>query len=368
MDIPFLRPTWADIDLAAYGRNLRKIRGKVGPDIKILAVLKANAYGHGAERLGLYAQTHQLCEFVGVASVEEGILLRRAGVILPILVLGSIYPFEAFEYAIRYDLSVAVASMEAAKAIKSIARKLGRKARCHVKQDSGMGRIGTRRGGVMHIIHELNGDEWIELEGVFSHLSSVDTDAAYTEEQIGYFRDTMTNVRLHKIAVHLFHIAASLAVERRPDSYCDMVRVGHAAFGLSEGFEPVLSLKSRIVFAKEVSAGASISYNRSFIAPKAMKVATIPIGYGDGYLRALSNKADVLIKGVRCRVLGNITMDMCMADISAVPDAHVGDEAVLVGRQGAEEIHVQELAQKAGTIDYELTTLIMPRVPRFYKE
>lgn len=368
MSIPFLRPTWAEINLGAYGRNLQKIRSKVGPDVKILAVLKANAYGHGAEQLGLYAQKHRLCQFFGAASVEEGILLRQAGVTLPILVLGSIYPFEAFAYAINYDLSVAVASLEAAKAIKQIARKLGKKARCHVKQDSGMGRIGTRRGGVMHIIHELNGDEFVELEGLFTHLSSVDSDPAYTEEQIGYFRDTMTNVRLHKIPVQICHMAASPAIELRPDSYCDMVRVGHSSFGLAEGYEPVLSFKSRIVFAKDVAAGASISYNRSFIAPCAMKVATIPVGYGDGYLRSLSNKAEVLIKGVRCRILGNITMDMSMVDISAVPDARVGDEVVLIGRQDGQEIRAKELADKAGTIDYELTTLLMPRVPRFYKE
>lgn len=368
MNIPFLRPTWADVDLGAYGRNLQKIRAKVGPEVKILGVLKANAYGHGAEQLGLYAQKHGLCQFFGAASVEEGILLRQAGITLPILVLGSIYPFEAFEYAIKYDLSVAVASLEAAKAIKQIARKLGKKARCHVKQDSGMGRIGTRRGGVMHIIHELNGDENVVLEGLFTHLSSVDSDPAYTEEQIGYFRDTMTNVRLHKIPVQICHMAASPAIELRPDSYCDMVRAGHSAFGLSEGYEPVLSFKSRIVFAKDVAAGASISYNRSFIAPCAMKVATIPVGYGDGYLRSLSNKAEVLIKGIRCRILGNITMDMSMVDISAVPDARVGDEVVLIGRQGGQEIRAKELADKAGTIDYELTTLLMPRVPRFYKE
>lgn len=368
MEIPFLRPTWAEIDLGAYGRNLQKIRAKVGPEVKLLAVVKANAYGHGAERLALYAQQHKLCDFLGAASVEEGILLRRAGVTLPVLVLGSLYPFEAFEYAIKYDLSVAVASLEAAKAIKQIARKLGKKARCHVKQDSGMGRIGTRRGGVMHIIHELNGDEFIELEGLFTHLSSVESDPAYTEEQIGYFRDTMTNVRLHKIPVQLCHMAASPAIDLRPDSYCDMVRAGHSAFGLSEGFEPVLSFKSRIVFAKDVAAGASISYNRSFIAPGAMKVATVAVGYGDGYLRALSNKAEVLIRGQRCRVLGNITMDMTMVDVSAVPQARVGDEVVLIGRQQGQQIRADELAKLAGTIDYELTTLLMPRVPRFYKE
>ncbi len=340
----------------------------MGPGVKILAVVKANAYGHGAQRLALYAQQHDLCDFLGAASVEEGISLRQAGVTLPILVLGSLYPFEAFEYAIKYDLSVAVASMEAAKAIKQIARKLGKKARCHVKQDSGMGRIGTRRGGVMHIIHELHGDEFVELEGLFTHLSSVDTDPAYTEEQIGYFRDTMTNIRLHKIPVQICHMAASPAIELRSDSYCDMVRVGHSSFGLADGFEPVLSFKSRIVFAKEVAAGASISYNRSFIAPHSLKVATIPVGYGDGYLRALSNKADVLINGMRCRILGNITMDMTMVDISRVPQARVGDEVVLIGRQQEQRICASELAQLAGTIDYELTTLLMPRVPRFYKE
>lgn len=368
MNIPFLRPVWADIDLGAYKRNLQKIRAKVGPDVKILALLKADAYGHGALPLGKFAQANNLCQFFGVASVEEGLALREGGITLPVLVLGSLYPFEAFEYAVKYDLSVAVASLEAAKAVKAAARKIGKKARCHVKQDSGMGRIGTRRGGVMRVIEELNGDEFIELEGLFTHLSSVDSDAAYTEEQIGYFRDTMTNVRLRKIPVQICHMAASPAIELRPDTYCDMVRAGHASFGLADGFEPVLSLKTRIVFAKDVAAGASISYNRSFIAPMPMKVATVAIGYGDGYLRALSNKGEVLIRGKRCRILGNITMDMCMADVSSVPDARVGDEAVLIGKQGGEEILAREVAQKAGTIDYEVTTQLMPRVKRFYKE
>ncbi len=367
MTIPFLRPTWAEIDLSAYRRNLQKVRAKVGADVKILALLKANAYGHGALELGLYTQENQLCDFGGVASVEEGLALRAGGFKLPLLVLGSLYPFEAFEQAILNDLSVTIASLDAAKAVKEIARKLGKKARCHVKQDSGMGRIGTRRGGVMQVINELHGDEFIEIEGLFTHLSSVDTDPAYTEEQIGYLRDTMTNVRLHKIPVQFCHMAASPALEKRPDTYCDMVRPGHASFGLAEGYEPVLSLKSRIVFAKDVGAGASISYNRSFIAPKAMKVATIPVGYGDGYLRALSNKAEVLIGGMRCKILGNITMDMCLVDISAVPNARVGDEVVLIGKQGSQEITAKELADKAGTIDYEITTLLMPRVKRIYK-
>ncbi len=362
-----LRPTWAEIDLSAYKRNLQKIRSKVGAEVKVLTLLKANAYGHGALELGLYAQEHGLCDFFGVASVEEGISLRLGGVKMPVLVLGSLFPFEAFSYAIDYDLSITIASLSAAEAVKEIARKKGKKARCHVKQDSGMGRIGTRRSRVMAVLEALDKDPFIELEGLFTHLSSVDTDPAYTEEQIGYFRDTMTNVRLQKIPVQLCHMAASPAIEARPDTYCDMVRAGHAAFGLSKGYEPILSLKSRIVFAKEVSAGSSISYNRSFVAPRPMRIATIPVGYGDGYLRSLTGKAEVLIAGKRCLVLGNITMDMCMVDISQV-EAHVGDEVVLIGRQGTEEITALELARKAGTIDYEITTLLTARVPRIYKK
>lgn len=368
MDIPFLRPTWADIDLGAYGRNLQKIRVSVGTSVKLLALLKADAYGHGALKLGQYAQSHKLCDFVGVASVEEGISLREAGIQLPVLILGSLYPFEAFEYAAKYNLSVTIASLEAAKAVKQIANKLGKKVRCHVKQDSGMGRIGTRRGAVLKVIEELHGDEFVELEGLFTHLSSVDTDPAYTDVQLAAFTDTVRTVRERNIPITLCHASASPAIALRPEARFDMVRSGHASFGLAEGYEPVLSLKSRIVFAKDVEAGASISYNRSFIAPRAMKVATLPVGYGDGYPRALSCKAQVLIRGVRCPVLGNVTMDMCMADISAVPEARVGDEVVLIGRQGGEEIRAAELADLAGTIDYELTTALMPRVPRFYKE
>ena len=368
MSEPFLRPTWAEINLTAYRNNLQKIRQQIGPEIKLLALLKANAYGHGAVGLGLFAQKNKLADFFGVASVEEGIALRENGVTLPILVLGSLYPFEAFEYALKYDLSVAIASLEAAQAIKKAAHKLGKKAHCHVKQDSGMGRIGTRRGKVIDVLNALKDDPLIELEGLFTHLSSVDSDPQYTEEQIGYFRDTITQVKLLKIPVQICHMAASPAIELRPDTYCDMVRAGHSSFGLAEKFEPVLSWKSRIVFLKDISTGASISYNRSFIADKPMKVATIAVGYGDGYLRALSNKAEVLIQGQRCRVLGNITMDMCMVDVTNLPHVRVGDEVVLIGTQGKEIIFARELAQKAGTIDYEITTLITARVPRFYKE
>ncbi len=368
MSMPILRPTIAEVDLKKLARNMRKVHEQAGPGVKVLTVLKANAYGHGAEKLGLFLQQRRLSDFFGTASVEEGMSLRQAGVTLPILVLGSIYPFEAFEYAINHNLAITIASLDAAKAVSEIAAKLGKKALCHVKQDTGMGRIGTRRGGVFNVIDFLAHSPHVVLEGLYTHLSSVETDPAYTEEQIGYYRDTLTNVKLHGLHIPLCHVAASSAIVARPDAHYDMVRTGHSAFGLEKGFEPILSLKTRVVYVKDVPAGSSISYNRSFIAPRAMKVATLPLGYGDGYLRALSNKADILIRGKRCRVLGNVTMDMLMVDITEAGPVAVGDEAVAVGRQGDEEVTYAELAQKAGTIDYELCTLLMPRVPRIYKE
>ena len=368
MSMPILRPTIAEVDLKKLARNMRKVHEQAGPGVKVLTVLKANAYGHGAEKLGLFLQQRQLSDFFGTASVEEGMALRQAGVTLPILVLGSIYPFEAFEYAINHNLAITIASLDAAKAVSEIAAKLGKKALCHVKQDTGMGRIGTRRGGVFNVIDFLAHSPHVVLEGLYTHLSSVETDPAYTEEQIGYYRDTLTNVKLHGLHIPLCHVAASSAIVARPDAHYDMVRTGHSAFGLEKGFEPILSLKTRVVYVKDVPAGSSISYNRSFIAPRAMKVATLPLGYGDGYLRALSNKADILIRGKRCRVLGNVTMDMLMVDITEAGPVAVGDEAVAVGRQGDEEVTYAELAEKAGTIDYELCTLLMPRVPRIYKE
>ena len=365
--LPVLRPTIAEIDLTKLTRNLKKVRTQVGEQVRILAILKANAYGHGAVPIGQFIEENKLADFFGVASVEEGIALREAGLKTPVLVLGSIFPFEAFEYAMKYDLAVTIASMQAAESVVKIAEKTGKKARCHVKQDTGMGRIGTRRGGVIKIIEFLRASPHVVLEGVFTHLCAVEVDAPFTEEQIGYFRDTLTGMKLRGIEVPFIHAAASAAIEARPDAHYTMVRPGHSIYGLQNGYEPVLSLKTHIVYVKDVPAGNSISYNRSYHATKPIKVATLPVGYGDGYLRALTGKTEVLIKGVRCPVIGNITMDMMMVDISAVADSMVGEEAVLVGRQGSEEITLGELAQKAGTIDYELCTLLTPRVPRIYK-
>ncbi len=365
--MPILRPTIAEIDLKKFSRNLRSVRSQVGDKVGLLAILKANAYGHGAQKLGCFIEENQLAQWFGVASVEEGIALREAGIKTPILVLGSIYPFEAFEYAVKYDLAVTIASLAAAQAVCEAAQKVGKPALCHVKQDTGMGRIGTRRGGTIRVVEFLNHNPNAVLDGLYSHLSSVDTDPDFTQQQVGYLRDTLTGLQLRNIPIPHVHLAASAALVARPDIHFNLVRPGHSIYGLEPGYEPILSLKTRVVYVKDIPAGFSVSYNRSFRAKEPMKVATLPLGYGDGYLRALSNKADVLIRGVRCRVLGNVTMDMMMVDISHVPGCCVGDEVVAVGRQGSEEISLKELADLAGTIDYEICTQLNARVPRIYK-
>lgn len=367
-DMPLLRPTYAAIDLKALAFNLGKARGELKArglgDCKILLLVKANAYGHGAELIASYAQNAQLCDSFGVASIEEGIALRQSGIILPILVLGSVYPFDCFEYGLKYGLSLTVASVRAAKYIAELAEKLKIKAKCHVKQETGMGRIGSRRPAALEILKILNNCEYTQIEGVFSHFSSADDSEDYTQKQLGYFKDLLSEACAQGLNTGLAHISASSGFINRKDACFDMVRLGHLAYGLEEGYKPVLSLRSKVVFIKDVREGACISYGRAFKCARPSKIATIPLGYGDGYHRVLSNKAEVLIEGRRCPVIGNITMDMLMADITELGDIPVGSEAVFIGRQGKDEIKASDVAAWAGTIDYEILTGLAARVPR----
>ncbi|MCM2267757.1 MAG: alanine racemase [Elusimicrobiales bacterium] len=358
-----LRPTVAEIRLSAVRQNLQKLKRLAAP-ARVLFVVKANAYGHGAAALARLAESEELAWGFGVSSVEEGLALRESGIASPVLVLGSLYPFESFVEAINADLMVTIASLDAARQVTEAAKKLGKKAVCHIKLETGMGRIGARRPSVLKIYDELERSGAVCAAGLYTHLSSADTDQDYTARQLGFFRETAGELQARGARGLVLHAANSCAAANIPESRFDMVRCGIAAYGLAEGFEPALTLKTRIVFIKNVREGACISYDRSFRANRPMKIATIPAGYGDGYLRRFSNKADVLIGGRRCRVLGNVTMDMTMVDVTAVKDAAVGSEAVLLGRQGAQEITAQELAGLAGTITYEVVTLISGRVPR----
>ncbi|OGR94648.1 MAG: alanine racemase [Elusimicrobia bacterium GWF2_62_30] len=362
-----LRPTRAEIRLSAVRNNLKKL-GRTAAPAKLLFVVKANAYGHGAAELAGLAEREKLAWGFGVSSVEEGLALRAAGLKSPVLVLGSLYPFESFVEAISADLVVTIASLDAARQVIEAARKLGKKAVCHMKLETGMGRIGARRPSLLKIYDELAASGDVEVAGLYTHLSSADSDQEYTGAQLSIFSETAAELEAKGARGLLLHAANSCAALNYPVSRLHLARCGIAAYGLADGFEPALSLKSKIVFIKNVREGAFISYNKSFRADRPLKIATIPAGYGDGYLRRFSNRADVLIGGRRCRVLGNVTMDMTMVDVTAVKDAAVGSEAVLLGRQGAEEITAAELANIADTITYEIVTLISARVPRVFTE
>jgi len=362
-----LRPTCAEIRLSAVRRNLQKLKRTAAP-ARLLFVVKANAYGHGAVELARLAERENLAWGFGVSSVEEGLALRGAGIISPVLVLGSLYPFESFVEALNADLMVTIASLDAARQAAGAARRLGKKAVCHIKLETGMGRIGARKPSVLKIYDELSASGAVSVAGLYTHLSSADSDPDYTGAQLSIFNETASELEARGARGLTLHAANSSATVLYPVSRMDMVRCGIAAYGLFAGFEPALTLKTRVVFVKNVREGAYVSYNKSFRADRPMKIATIPAGYGDGYIRRFSNKADVLIGGLRCRVLGNVTMDMTMVDVTAVKDAAVGSEAVLLGRQGSEEITALELAAMADTITYEIVTLISARVPRIYVE
>lgn len=357
------RPTWAEINLNALRKNLLKISSLIKPS-KLLFVVKADAYGHGAVRIAKFSE--KMVWGFGVSSVEEGLILRREKIKKPVLVLGSLYPFKSFLKSIKDDLSVTISSIEAARQVVKAAQKAGEKARCHIKVETGMGRIGVRRPSAVKIYNYLRKSPRAILEGAYSHFSSAGGDAAYTREQLEYFKSTLSQF-VPLPAGFQRHIANSSAAVHMPRTRFDLCRCGLACYGLMKGFEPVMSLKTKIVFLKNVRKGSFISYDRSFRCRKAMKIATLPVGYADGYFRAYSNKAHVLVKGRKCKVVGNVTMDMTMADVTALKNATIGDEVALAGKSGGREIKFADLAAMARTIPYEATSLIAGRVPRIYK-
>ena len=360
----FFRPTWAEIDLAALVRNLKRLRAKASPRGKVMFVVKANAYGHDAEECARAAEAAKAADWLGVSSVEEGMALREAGLKLPILVLGSLYPFESVLAAAAHGLTPAVASVESARRVAEVAARLRRTIDVHVKVDTGMGRIGVRPEAAAPLVEELSKMKAVKVQGLFTHLASADTDAAFTRKQLGRFRDVLGRLSRAGLRPPLAHAANSAAALRHPASRFDMIRPGLAAYGLMPGFEPVLTLKSKIVFLKTIPKGSSVSYGARWTARRPTRVATLPIGYGDGYARALSGRAHVLVAGRRCPVLGTVTMDQTMIDVSAAPGARVGDDAVLIGRQGQERVAADELAELCRTIPYETVTALSSRVPR----
>ncbi len=365
MSLPrrFFRPTWAEIDAAALVSNLRKLRSKAGR-AKVMFVVKANAYGHDAALCAAAAEKARAADWLGVSSVEEGVALREAGVKLPVLVLGSLYPFESVLAAVAYGLTPMVASLDAAKRVAEAAARLKRRVDCHVKVDTGMGRVGAGREAAVGIVRHLAAGGAVRVSGLFTHMACAESDRAFTRRQLAAFKGVVAALTREGLRPPLVHAANSAALLRHPEARYDLVRPGLAAYGLVDGFEPVLTLKSKIVFLKTVPKGATVSYGATWRARRVSRVATLPIGYGDGFSRALSNRGEALIAGRRCPIIGRVTMDQTMVDATGVPEARVGEDAVLIGRQGRAEITAAAVARLCGTIPYETVTALSARVPR----
>ncbi len=371
------RPSWVDIDLQALSSNLSRFRRKIGKRPEMLFVVKADGYGHGAVEVAKAALASGFVSRLGVSSVEEGAVLREAGVRGPILILGSLYPFESTLAAIRYRLTPTIASLDGAKLIREAERRLKPEERrrlplaCHLKIDTGMGRIGVRGPSSLPIVEFLSKMEGVSLSGVYTHFPRAEDDAAYTRSQIKRFEKIIAAIRATGAKIPCFHCANSSAALRFPESRLDLVRPGLAIYGLMPGFKPVLSLKSKVVFLKRVPKGASVSYGGLWRAKRASRIATLPIGYGDGFPRLISmgpgKRPSVLIGGRRCPIVGAITMDMLMVDVTGVRGVRVGTEVVLIGKSGSQSIGAGEIASQAGTIPYEVVTGLSARVPRVYR-
>jgi len=369
------RPAWAEIDLAAVSHNLKELRRIIRPDAKIMAVVKANAYGHGAVPVSRTVLKNG-ADYLGVAILSEVRQLREADINAPILILGYT-PAEQVTDVIRLEAAQTVFDCAAAEAISQVAVKLGKKARIHVKVDTGLGRLGfPADAGTAQEILRISRLPGVEVEGLFTHFSVAGSkNKDYTYWQYARFKELVTRLTDMGLDIPIKHVANSAAVIDLPDVQLDMVRVGVSIYGLYPSDEilknkvkliPALTWKAQVVQVKAVPAQSSISYGRTFITDKETKVATIPVGYADGYSRLLSNRAHVIIHGQRVPVIGTVCMDQFMVDVSGAPDVRAGDEVILIGRQGSQQVTADELAELMGTINYEIVCMVGSRIPRIH--
>jgi alanine racemase len=370
----FYRPCWVEIDRAAVRNNLKSLLSLLRGPTRLLAVVKANAYGHGLLPVSWLA-LEAGAAFLGVSSLEEGVALREAGFTAPVLILGSLYPFDSFPLLFEHSLTPTVASTQAADALNALARKRRTTLGVHLKIDSGFGRIGVSAAHARSFIEHVSACAGLRIEGLYTHFASSDRDPAYTQKQARAFQSVVRAAARQGVRPRWIHMANSSALLRYPQLHGTLVRPGLAIYGVSPypgaekriSLQPALAWKTHVVFVKTVPAGASISYARTWTARRPTQVATLAVGYADGYPRLLSNRGYVLLRGKRVAVLGRVTMDMIMVNASQIPLCRVGDEAVLIGSQGDERIAVEELAEWAQTNSYEILCRIASRVPRVYR-
>lgn len=367
---------YAKIDMDAAAYNMEQMKKRIGGGARLIAVVKTDAYGHGAVPL---AEVFEKLDYVwgyAVASLDEGMILRKHGIKKPILVLGCVFP-DQYDDMVRNDIRAAVYMEEMALGMAEAARKAGKKAYIHIKTDTGMGRIGFPVSEESaDIIERISKLEDIKIEGMFTHFAKADeTDKTYTYDQHRKFMWMKEQMEKRGVEIPYYDCDNSAGIIDFPDMKHDLARAGISTYGMYPSEEvnqnavdlkPVLSLVSHVIFVKTVKPGTSISYGGTFVAPEKMRVATIPVGYGDGYPRSLSNKGTVLIHGKRARILGRVCMDQFMVDVTDIPDVKFMDQAVLIGEDQGDRITVEELAGLSGRFNYEFVCCLGKRIPRVY--
>jgi len=370
-----LSPTWTEVNLDAIAKNVRNIKELIGEKKELMAVVKGNAYGHDILEVSSVVLNNGASR-LAVARLEEGIFLRKAGVVAPILILGLTLKQQA-ELLVYYNITPAVCEYEMIEKLSESAIKVGKVVKVHLKVDTGMGRIGILSHDILRFIKKIRALKKVEIEGIFTHFSVADEkNKTYTEEQFKKFMEVLTLLEKEEKRIPIKHVGNSATLLDLPHMWLDLVRPGISIYGLYPSTEvqktikliPAHSFRTRIVFLKELSAGEYVSYGRTYTTiKKRTKVASLPVGYADGYNRLLSNQGEVLVRGRRFPIIGRICMDQCMVDVSSLLEVKIGDEVVLWGRQGQEEITVEEISEKIGTINYEIVH--MPdkkRVPKLF--
>ncbi len=364
-------PTFAEINHANLIHNVNLIR-KINPKLKIMAIVKANAYGHGDVEISHTLNNNNI-DYFGVAFPEEGIKLRDAGITTPILVLGAQLS-EYFKEHLQYNLDITLADPYQIPLLKNLCRKLNKKANVHIKIDTGMNCFGFSYKNFLDYADKIFDEQYFNIVGIYSHFSSADEDdLSFTMLQLKRFQKIQYLIK-KKFPEIIFHFANSAAVMQIPQSHFDMVRPGIMLYGnppgpdfkLSWNLKEVMRFISKISLIREIDKGESASYNRKYTANSNMKAALIAAGYADGYNRYLSNRGEVLIQGERYKVIGNVCMDRFLVDIKNNPDIKIGDEVVLHGRQLNEHIKIAEVARRIGTIPYDITCQVSKRVQRVH--
>lgn len=367
------RPTWVEIDLNALKHNLLAIKKKVGPQVRIMGIVKADAYGHGDYEVSKDLLNHGV-EMLGIAILEEGIQLRGKGIQAPLLVLGGIFE-EQIDAVIQYNLIPTVYDLKLAEAISKRAHYFNKIVNVHVYVDTGMGSIGVKYDKAVEFVKSLRDMKNLFIDGIYTHCSSSDEkEPAYTNLQIRRFNDLLATLDEIKICIPLRHMANSGAIIGYPDAYFTMVRPGLSLYGLypSEevsrniGIRPVMSFKTRVIHIKDMQPGDVVGYGRTYKIIKPTRVATLPFGYNDGYNRLLSSQGKVIIRGIKASIIGRVCMDQCFVDVTDIKDISVGDEVVIYGSQGQETISIESIAKQLNTIPYEVTCAVSKRVPRIY--